>query len=561
MVAVSLKKKFEDDFSVYADMQTITLGNIENHQKPSILTELRGEGDEQYIPAEDGVILTDTVYMENFQSYVGQEITIHGVLIDKQTGTPVEAAGKAVEAETKKILKSTSTSVKQKFTFDASALAGKTVVCYEYVKLGDLTLASHTDLADEEQTVHFPSVNTRAVDKATRDQVGESDGDVTVIDKVTYTNLQPGKSYTMEGTLMDKETGKAVKGNSGDEVYASLEFVASASGNGEVEIPFSFIAAPDYPGTDAVAFQTVRGTNGRIYASREDLNDEAETIHVPSIETNAEDGLTGGHTGTVSEEAVVKDIVTYHNLIPGKEYTVSGVLMNKETGESLKDDAGKEISAEKAFTPSEKDGSIELSFTLNSALLEGKTVVTFEDLYHNKIRVAVHADIGDEDQSIHYPEIRTNAQDGKTKDEVGTALAETTVIDTVSYKNLVPGSHYRVHGILMNKGTGKPVLGKDGKEITASAEFDAKEAEGSIEVVFTLDTDILAGELADNAGVVFEDLFNNGVKVASHADLDDADQTVFYPTITTDAPVLLVKKRPLLMWSPTPTLLSAAPIR
>ena len=526
---------FEDDFSVYADMQTITLGNIENHQKPSILTELRGEGDEQYIPAEDGVILTDTVYMENFQSYVGQEITIHGVLIDKQTGTPVEAAGKAVEAETKKILKSTSTSVKQKFTFDASALAGKTVVCYEYVKLGDLTLASHTDLADEEQTVHFPSVNTRAVDKATRDQVGESDGDVTVIDKVTYTNLQPGKSYTMEGTLMDKETGKAVKGNSGDEVYASLEFVASASGNGEVEIPFSFIAAPDYPGTDAVAFQTVRGTNGRIYASREDLNDEAETIHVPSIETNAEDGLTGGHTGTVSEEAVVKDIVTYHNLIPGKEYTVSGVLMNKETGESLKDDAGKEISAEKAFTPSEKDGSIELSFTLNSALLEGKTVVTFEDLYHNKIRVAVHADIGDEDQSVHYPEIRTNAQDGKTKDEVGTVPAETTVIDTVSYKNLVPGSHYRVHGILMNKGTGKPVLGKDGKEITASAEFDAKEAEGSIEVVFTLDTDILAGELADNAGVVFEDLFNNGVKVASHADLDDADQTVFYPTITTDA--------------------------
>ena len=526
---------FEDDFSVYADMQTITLGNIENHQKPSILTELSGEGDEQYIPAEDGVILTDTVYMENFQSYVGQEITIHGVLIDKQTGTPVEAAGKAVEAETKKILKSTSTSVKQKFTFDASALAGKTVVCYEYVKLGDLTLASHTDLADEEQTVHFPSVNTRAVDKATRDQVGESDGDVTVIDKVTYTNLQPGKSYTMEGTLMDKETGKAVKGNSGDEVYASLEFVASASGNGEVEIPFSFIAAPDYPGTDAVAFQTVRGTNGRIYASREDLNDEAETIHVPSIETNAEDGLTGGHTGTVSEEAVVKDIVTYHNLIPGKEYTVSGVLMNKETGESLKDDAGKEISAEKAFTPSEKDGSIELSFTLNSALLEGKTVVTFEDLYHNKIRVAVHADIGDEDQSVHYPEIRTNAQDGKTKDEVGTVPAETTVIDTVSYKNLVPGSHYRVHGILMNKGTGKPVLGKDGKEITASAEFDAKEAEGSIEVVFTLDTDILAGELADNAGVVFEDLFNNGVKVASHADLDDADQTVFYPTITTDA--------------------------
>ena len=526
---------FEDDFSVYADMQTITLGNIENHQKPSILTELRGEGDEQYIPAEDGTVLTDTVYMENFQSYVGQKVTVYGVIIDKQTGTPIEVGGKTVEAETTKILKSANMSVKQKFSFDASALSGKTVVCYEYVKLDDMTLASHTDLSDEEQTVHFPSVNTRAADQATGDQVGESAGTITVIDKVTYTNLQPGKGYSMEGTLMDKETGKPVKDNSGDEVTASREFVASASGNGEVEIAFSFVAAPDYPGTDAVAFQKVIGSNGRTYASREDLADEAETIHVPSIETNAEDGLTGGHTGTVSEETVVKDIVTYHNLIPGKEYTVSGVLMNKETGESLKDAAGKEISAEKTFTPSEKEGSVELSFTLDSTLLAGKTVVTFEDLYHNKIRVAVHADIHDEGQSVHYPEIRTHAQDGKTKDEVGTVPAETTVIDTVTYKNLVPGEHYTVSGVLMNKGTGKPVLGKDGKEITASAEFDAKDEEGSIEVVFKLDADILAGELADNAGVVFEDLFNNGAKVASHADLEDADQTVFYPTITTDA--------------------------
>lgn len=526
---------YEDDFSIYADMQTITLGNIENHQKPSILTELRGEGDEQYIPAEDGVVLTDTVYMENFQGYVGQKVTVSGVLMDKQSGTPIKVGGKAVEAQTTKTIKSSNTSVKQKFTFDASALAGKTVVCYEYVKLDDMTLASHTDLADEEQTVHFPSVNTRAADKQTGDQVGASTGSVTVIDKVTYTNLQPGKGYTMEGTLMDKETGKPVKDNSGDEVKASREFVASASGNGEVEIEFSFVAAPDYPGTDAVAFQKVTGTNGRTYASREDLADEAETIHVPSIETNAEDGLTGGHTGTVAEETAIKDIVTYHNLIPGKEYTVSGVLMNKETGESLKDAAGKEITSEKTFTPSEKEGSVELSFTLDSALLAGKTVVTFEDLYHNKIRVAVHADINDEDQSVHYPEIRTNARDGKTKDEVGTVPAETTVIDTVTYKNLVPGDHYTVSGVLMNKGSGKPVLGKDGKEITASAEFDAKDTEGSIEVVFTLDADILSGELADNAGVVFEDLFNNDVKVASHADLEDADQTVFYPTITTDA--------------------------
>ena len=63
-----------------------------------------------------------------------------------------------------------------------------------------------------------------------------------------------------------------------------------------------------------------------------DITDEGQTIHYPQIHTMAKDGKTGTHRGTVEKTAVIVDTVSYSNLVPGKEYTVKGVLMNKETG-------------------------------------------------------------------------------------------------------------------------------------------------------------------------------------------------------------------------------------
>ncbi len=41
-------------------------------------------------------------------------------------------------------------------------------------------------------------------------------------------------------------------------------------------------------------------------------------------------------TGSTDKEVIIKDIVSYENLVPGKEYTVTGTLMDKATGKALK---------------------------------------------------------------------------------------------------------------------------------------------------------------------------------------------------------------------------------
>ena len=74
----------------------------------------------------------------------------------------------------------------------------------------------------------------------------------------------------------------------------------------------------------------------------------------------------------------------------------------------------------------------------------------------------------------------------------------------------------------MNQETGEKFLDKDGNEITGYAEFTAEKADGSVDVTFTFDSSLLAG----NTIVVFENLYENGIKVIGHADINDVNQTV-----------------------------------
>ena len=51
--------------------------------------------------------------------------------------------------------------------FDGSNLAGKTLVAFEKLYYGDKLYAVHTDLEDEDQTIHVPAAGTTASDKNT----------------------------------------------------------------------------------------------------------------------------------------------------------------------------------------------------------------------------------------------------------------------------------------------------------------------------------------------------------------------------------------------------------
>lgn len=232
----------------------------------------------------------------------------------------------------------------------------------------------------------------------------------------------------------------------------------------------------------------------------------------PEIRTTAKDSETGDHISFADEKVTVTDTVSYKNLTAGREYTLKGVLMDKATGKALTDRKGKEITAEKTFTPEKADGTIDIAFTFNGKALAGKSIVVFERLYHEGKETASHTDIEDMEQSIHFPEIKTKAA----------LTAKNEITDIISYKNLLKGKTYMAVGVLMDKATGKALKGADGKEITAVKIFTAEKSSGSVSVTFPIPERNYRGKDI----VVYESLQLDGSIVGEHKDLTDKDQTV-----------------------------------
>lgn len=244
------------------------------------------------------------------------------------------------------------------------------------------------------------------------------------------------------------------------------------------------------------------------------------SFHNKPIEIGTKATVEGEKEVDPLDKVTLTDTVSYTGLVPGKEYKVTGVLMDKETGEKLLVD-GKEITAETVFVPETKNGSVDVTFIFDATGLHGKEIVVFEDLYRENVLLATHADINDEGQTVKIknPEIGTKATaDGKkeiTADKI-------TITDVVSYKDLTPGKEYKLTGVLMNKATNDKLL-IDGKEITAEATFTPKATTGEVEMTFTFDARELT---AETEVVVFETLYRNGIEIAVHADIEDEGQTV-----------------------------------
>ena len=244
------------------------------------------------------------------------------------------------------------------------------------------------------------------------------------------------------------------------------------------------------------------------------------SFHNVPIEIGTKATVEGEKEVDPLDKVTLTDTVSYTGLVPGKEYKVTGVLMDKETGEKLLVD-GKEITAETVFVPETKNGSVDVTFIFDATGLHGKEIVVFEDLYRENVLLATHADINDEGQTVKIknPEIGTKATaDGKkeiTADKI-------TITDVVSYKDLTPGKEYKLTGVLMNKATNDKLL-IDGKEITAEATFTPKATTGEVEMTFTFDARELT---AETEVVVFEKLYRDGIEIAVHADIEDEGQTV-----------------------------------
>ena len=516
------------EVEVYRNNVVIDLGTLTDDQITIGTTALDQESDSHFSQAKEKITLIDTVEYEGLQK--GSEYKLMGTLMDAETGKELLVDDKPVTAETTFTAKKSSGSVKVKFTFDASSLKGKTIVVFETLYQDDLKLAVHADLEDKDQTIYFPEIGTQAKDSDTGTQVSCADEEVELIDTVSYSNLLPGEEYTLTGTLMDAETGNVLEAD-GKSITAKADFTPKES-KGTTEVRFSFNGS-DLAGKTIVIFESL-SYEGEEICSHEDLTDKGQTIQFPGLKTQAKDSQTGQNLSSPSKEVTIIDTVRYKNLIPGKEYTIQGTLMDQETEEELLVQE-KPVISRKTFSPESPNGSMELSFTFDASALSGKTTVIFEKLVQDEKTVAVHADIKDKKQSIYFPQIGTTAKDHEDGDQNAAADKEVTIIDTVSYQNLIPGLSYKLAGTLMDQKTGKPVE-VNGAAVTAEAEFTPEKPSGSVDVTFTFDATGLAGHNV----VVFEKLFlvsdGTEVLITSHEDIKDEGQTVALTDVPKETP-------------------------
>ena len=500
---------------------TIYLGTLDDQFEgvPEIGTTATVDGEHTAEPAGE-VTLVDTVTYKNLK--VGQTYKLSGVLMDKETGEPLLVNEQPVTTELEFTPTSSEGSVELTYTFDGSALAGKSVVVFEDLYQDENVVASHADINDEGQTVTFGQPEIRTTATIDGEKTAKPAEQITITDTVEYSGLAAGQEYTLKGVLMDKSTGEPLL--VGEERVTSEATFTPAEPNGTVDVLFTFDAT-ELEGTSVVVFETLFQGETEI-SSHEDMEDEGQTItftEQPRIGTTAT--VDGQHTAEPTGEITIVDVVAYSGLTPGETYKMSGILMDKATGEPLL--VGKEqtqVTAEVEFTPESADGTVELTYTLDASALAGTTIVVFETLYSDSVEIAAHTDINDEAQTVEItepekPTLGTTA----TVDGQHTAApsGEVTIVDVVEYTGLTPGGTYTISGVLMDKATGEPLL-VDEAEVTAEVVFTPEEPSGTVKLTYTLDASTLAGTTI----VVFETLYSDGVEIAAHTDINDEAQTI-----------------------------------
>ena len=381
------------------------------------------------------------------------------------------------------------------------------------------------------------TLKTTATDKETYTHNGKFSENEIIKDVVKFENLYAGRTYTFEGTLMDKKTGEPLLDKDGNKITASKEYTPEgekgALVSGEVEIEFTVDASEFTKETTVVAFETV-SRQKRELAMHAELKDENQTIRYGGIvATTAVDKNSKSHNVLAGENTVVVDTVEYKNLSPKDTYVVTGELYDKTTGELTG------IKSEATFKPEGESGTVDVEFTFDASAMEGHTLVAYEVLYvkatidgeEKDVELDEHKDPEDEDQTVHIPKFRTTATSTETKEHISMAKKDVVIQDVVKYENLIPGKEYLVKGKMVDKDTGNDVV-IDGENITSEATFTPEEPNGEVVLEFKFN----AVKLRTKSIVAFEEVYEEKEwLIGVHADITDKEQTVDFPGIGTTA--------------------------
>ncbi len=415
------------------------------------------------------------------------------------------------------------------------------------VTLPKVSVSTHALSIDlgtiENRAPQKPHIETKARNATSGTSMLTADFASSVVDRVSFEYLEPGHSYRMDGIIVD-EDGNPLTGSDNENISASIEFTPEDS-KGYVDVVFEFDSSK-HAGKRIVCYESlVDLSSEKVVADHKDLLDFEQSLLIakPAIGTHATIKSTGTKEFDSTATAKVVDEVNYTNLVPGKEYTVYGMVMRKFTNldgdteaEIAKNPDGRAITTQKTVIPEDASGTFEIEYEIApSTFSPGDELVIYETLEDNGIELVSHTDPNNAAQSLRAqgPVLKTTATDLDDSDHELSLSQTNCIVDKVQYSNLDTAYGYTIKGTVMQvvKEDGSDisidVLRTDNSQIlTSTVTFQPETSSGYVNVEFPIDTTAIPGKRL----VVYEELIKDGEVIASHKAPLDESQTVYIET-------------------------------
>ncbi|MDK7110231.1 VaFE repeat-containing surface-anchored protein [Corynebacterium amycolatum] len=287
-------------------------------------------------------------------------------------------------------------------------------------------IASHEDINDAAQTVHGekPEQSTTSEETPTSEETTEETTEPSSSETATSETSESEAPTTSESE--EQPSSSTTTPNASE----STKPAAPTEPTEPTDSTESQTTEPTEP-TDSTESQTTEPTEPTETTEPSKPSEPADTPLEPELRTVAE--LQGNR---IEANAKVVDTVHFEGLVPGKNYTLSGELVNKADSSVIGH-------GEATFKPTSASGTVtvtlEVSDSVKSPVAEA---VVFEHLTSDEVdstgqenagqvnEIADHADINDANQTVT-GEVPEKPEDTPT-DESETPSEETTAPETSS---------------------------------------------------------------------------------------------------------------------------------
>lgn len=401
--------------------------------------------------------------------------------------------------------------------------------------------------ANEYQTPDKPGIATELKGEGRNgniDLVEDADHTYTLTDKISYWNLQVGKTYKFSGELVVPNADKSAATGTG--IKAEKE-VTITSPSGVVELPFKLTQADVAKYSTLVAFEQLDlKANGGFEPVTDHKNpkDDNQTKQVnPWIATVLTDGAGNKNidtTGKADTDVVnLVDTVKYRNLEAGKTYHLTGKLVDGSANP-----IGANATSDAFTVPGEagtlQSGEVKMTFKVTVAQIrQNAKLVAFEYLHPGEPNnpgdetvVTKHENPNDENQTVNEGPRAATTATNSAGTKVFDAKTPAKVLDRVQWAKL-PAGNYVLVGTLMDKATKQPVPNVKAQVVKFSVA--SGEIKGTQEMTFEVPADQVK---AKSQFVAFEKIYRQGdvdqngnviggkTPVVEHSDINDKAQTV-----------------------------------